>query len=74
MKKELKETIEENKERNFDKLIKFEIDKTEFKHLYSRELTIELKTKGFFKNHVEETIQIKLAKSKTESKWKSKST
>ena len=68
LKKELKATIEENKERNFDKLIKFEIDKTEFKHLYSRELTIELKTKGFFKNHVEETIQIKLAKLKNDIK------
>ena len=64
--KELKATIEENKEKNFDKSITWDIDKAEFKHLYSKELTIELKSKGFFKNHVEETIKIKLSKLKND--------
>ncbi len=66
LKKELKATIEENKEKNFDKSITFDIDKTEYKTLYSKELTIEMKSKGFFKNHVEETIKIKLAKLKND--------
>ena len=64
--KELKATVEENREKNFDKSITLDIDKTEFKHLYSKELTIEIKSKGFFKNHVEETIKIKLAKLKND--------
>ena len=58
--KEYNETIEQNSEKNFDKFITWNIDKSDFKHLYNKELIVKLKYKSFFRTYYEGSAIIKL--------------